>query len=589
MQHPESTGQGLDVGFQCRHLESISPPGESPSQGPLASMSSRVCDNCICKKVKCDRGRPTCSRCLTRGETCTYTSIRRKPGPQRGSQHAELLPNSQRSSESSATSGRSVSQEPALEPSIETRGGSPQLRAQLHVSQQQEEYLIEKFFDIVQDANPILSRERFLYRYRNSLCCQDLVSTIVTITAKLTGFSTSTDGSGIDARIDFLLSSSLLEQDMIGDSPSLDQYRKACLLAFYEFHQFPGHQSWMRIGRLTRMAYRIGLDRLENLRKLYREWSVISKEDIQEWRSVWWCIYRLDTYSNISSGTPFLIESDLINTSLVMAHSSPSPGGTEAPQELYLPSESEGLWKLLSALTSDPETMIMNIHNLTVAATREAGSVTRSHLLRPQEDTIKRLGDVGRHLSALRLALPHGWLNPKRNAFSYESQADHHARLLTILHLLMAQLLLSISDCDRKQYDEWLMSWQRVLEICQDIASIAEQWNSSFCLKVDPGICFIIFTALIFLDVHQKSPELPANQQANIIHDKTVLRLQLEQFARIWTLPKLLTLSFETFSESVSGPLSYRQVSIMLSRFEAPLHPRWLQFLSSARVELESC
>ncbi|KAM5386402.1 hypothetical protein ACJZ2D_000365 [Fusarium nematophilum] len=175
---------------------------------------------------------------------------------------------------------------------------------------------LEKYFDIVQDASPIFSRDRFLQRYKD-FCSRDLISTICVITAKVTGFELSADSSCLDVYIDMLLSSSLLEVDMIGDSPSLDQFRKACLLAFYEFHQFPGHQSWLRIGRLTRMAYRVGLDRLENMRALYSDWKTVDEKDMQEWRTVRWCIYRLDSYSNLASGTPFPTEDDHINTALV--------------------------------------------------------------------------------------------------------------------------------------------------------------------------------------------------------------------------------------------------------------------------------
>ncbi|OJJ36346.1 hypothetical protein ASPWEDRAFT_49871 [Aspergillus wentii DTO 134E9] len=449
---------------------------------------------------------------------------------------------------------------------------------------------LERYFDIAQDANPILSKERFLNAYDTSLCNRGLVSAIVTITAKLTGYTFPVDGPSLDAHVDLLLSSSLLEQDILGDSPSLDQFRKACILSFYEFHQFPGHQSWMRIGRLTRMAYRIGLDRLENMCALYPDWSAIGKEDLQEWRSVWWCIYRLDSYTNLSSGTPYVIEDGLVNTSLILGQSNWSSNGTDAFQELYLPLDSEGLWKLVPTVTSHPETLLTNIHIITVAAMRQAGLVSRVHLLRPQEETIARLANVERHLAALRLALPPGWLNPKRNAFSDETHAGHHARLITVFHLFMAQLLLSILGCGRTREDEWLMSWQRVLETCQDIASIAAQWDGSFCLQVDPAITFTIFTALIFIDLHRKSTAISTpSLLSQIDHDRTVLRLHLEQYASFWTLPRLLTLSFESFSESVSGPLSHCQIALILSRFEAPLHPRWLQFLSSAQAVLDAC
>lgn len=82
-----------------------------------------------------------------------------------------------------------------------------------------------------------------------------------------------------------------------------------------------------------------------------------------------------------------------------------------------MPPDSEGLWKLVAAVTSSPETLLTNVHNFNVAAMRQAGLVTRMHLLRPQE-TVAHLANVARQLSEIRLALPPGWLNPKRNAFS---------------------------------------------------------------------------------------------------------------------------------------------------------------------------
>ncbi|PYI09365.1 hypothetical protein BO78DRAFT_308365 [Aspergillus sclerotiicarbonarius CBS 121057] len=441
---------------------------------------------------------------------------------------------------------------------------------------------LERFFDIVHDANPILDKERFLREYRGSLCSQQLVSAIVLITAKLTGTVLPDDGLDLDASIDKLLSSSLLEEEIVGDFPSLDQFRKACILAFYEFHQFPGNQSWMRIGRLTRMAYRIGLDRLEALRVRYDDWKTVSWEDIQEWRSIWWCIYRLDAYSNLSSGTPFLIEDGLIDTSLVLGkQNSDDP---ECPQELSLSRQVNSLWKMVPAITAHPETVVQNLQNITISAVRQVGLVARLHFLRPREETVFHLATVEQHLSEVRLSLPPGWLNPRRNAFSAESPASHHSRMISLLLILMAQLLLSILHCGASQGDDWLVNWQRIYQICQDIASVVEQWDSSFCLKVDPAICFTTFTALVFLELHRKSAVTSLfNIESQIDHEKTVLLLQLEQFASVWTLPRLLTLSFKSFSESVRGPLSNRQITLILSRFEAPLHPRWLQFLSSAQ------
>lgn len=395
---------------------------------------------------------------------------------------------------------------------------------------------LEMFFSIVQDVNPIFSRVRFFHSYRNSTCSRELVSTIVLITAKLTGYVFPMNSHVLDVCIDQLLSSSLLDGDMFSDSPTLDQFRKACLLAFYEFHQYPGNQSWMRIGKLTRMAYRIGLDRLESIRSFYPDWSSIDREDIEEWRLVWWCIYRLDSYSNLSSGTPYLIDEKLANTALVAGHHA---------QEISLPSHPGDLWKSIQVITSNPETLLINVHTITATAMRQAGLILRVHSLQAQEKTISHITDAERHLSTLRQALPPGWFNPNRNAFSNESHVDHHARLVTVLHLRMAQLLLAVLNCGKGEESDRPMSWQQVLEASQDIASIAGQWDNSFCLKVDPAISFIFFTALIFLDLHKKSTAISIpDLVSSIDHHMTVLRLQLEQFASIWTLPKLLARKF---------------------------------------------
>lgn len=170
------------------------------------------------------------------------------------------------------------------------------------------------------------------------------------------------------------------------------------------------------------------------------------------------------------------------------------------------------------------------------------------HLLRSQEGiAATQFAKAERQLATIRLALPTGWLNPRRNAFSNESHADHHARMITVFHLRMVQLLLSIADRGLRDAGEWMISCQRVLEACQDIATIADQWDSSFCLAVDPAICFTIFTALIFLDLHKKTTITleQNNNNTNLSSDETdhhisIVHLQLQHFGSIWTLPRLL-------------------------------------------------
>ena len=402
---------------------------------------------------------------------------------------------------------------------------------------------------MIHDAIPIFSRQRFLPSVRASLFSRDLISTLVLITAKLTGFTFSSDDIDIDASIDVMLSSGSLQEDMFSDVPSLDQFRKACLLAFYEFHQFPGRQAWMRISKIIRTAYWIGLDHLENLRVSLPYWCEMSQHELEDWRLVWWCVYRLDSYANLSAGTPYLIDETLVNTSLIrdqpldsLEESQPGRQG-----QLYLPSQPDRLWELLPAIASDSQqTSLFNIHIITTTATRQAGRMLRLIMPGQQGETEAYLTDLERRLSSLRLSLSTNYLNPMRNAFTHERASEHHARLVNVFHLSMARLLLSLMRCaTREEGNEWLLSWQQVLETCQDITSLSEQWNGAFSLSVDPAISFILFTALIFLNLHKRFAALATSAVCtNIEHCENVLLLHLEQFAIAWTLPRLLIREF---------------------------------------------
>ncbi|KAF4335816.1 fungal specific transcription factor factor [Fusarium beomiforme] len=262
----------------------------------------------------------------------------------------------------------------------------------LTILPEEEAYLADEYFKSINEAIPLFSKETVIVsREILSACSRDLVEALLLITAKLLDFKFASTPFGLDSRIDQILSATSLQEDTAGDFPTLDSFRKFCLLAFYEFHQFPGQQAWMRIGKLVRLAYWMGLDRLDIIQSVSIEWSSVSDKDLQDWKLIWWCVYRLDSC-------------------------------------YYLP---EG--------------------------------------------------------------------------------------------------------------DDWTLSWQRVLEICQNVAGIAEKWDSNYTLTVDPAVAFISFTALIFLDVHKKYTEATNTHLISEIENcELLLLLQLEQFSSHWKLPSLL-------------------------------------------------
>ena len=74
---------------------------------------------------------------------------------------------------------------------------------------------------------------------------------------------------------------------------SLATMQQACLLAFYAFHNSPGQRAWTRIGHLTRKAYSLGLSQLDAERPPSTLCTRRQREDLDEWRRVWWMIYCL--------------------------------------------------------------------------------------------------------------------------------------------------------------------------------------------------------------------------------------------------------------------------------------------------------
>ncbi|KAH7014747.1 hypothetical protein EDB80DRAFT_864185 [Ilyonectria destructans] len=576
--------------FNAPLPEVIAPSHGSHIDSPTSS--SRVCDNCILKKVICgDR------HALVVSSADTLAHIHQSDADQA---HVKapttgpgnpVSPNVEVSSTDATVSSHEPIGLPHYEPPPDARSGTG-CSTYVDILPEEEEHLIGQFLEVLHDAVPIFSRARFLSSVRGSVYSRDLISTLLLITAKLTRFTFTSDRFVLDTSIDLILGSGSVEEDIYGDCPSLDHFRKACLLAFYEFNQFPGQQAWIRISKLTRTAYWIGLDRLENLHAHTLGGAVVGQDDLDDWRLVWWFIYRLDSYVNLSYGVPYLIDETLVKTALPWDQQSDDLSATQEldpKPKIYLPSRPDDLWKLVDAVTSVPrQTSLSNLHTITVTATRQAGRALQLHMLEPSTETVACSRNVERRLSALRLALPTSYLNPTRNVFLNETSSVHHSRLVTILHLHVARLLVSIIKCSGfDQEDEWLLSWQQLLEICQDIASVSEQWNSTFCLSADPAVCLIVFTALGFVDLQRKFAGVAdSTLQSNLEHCETVLLLLLEKFASSWTLPRLLVLSFKSFKESLTGPLTRTDIQTILSRFEAPLHPRWLRFLSSTHGDV---
>lgn len=266
----------------------------------------------------------------------------------------------------------------------------------------------------------------------------------------------------------------------------------------------------------------------------------MSNDEIEEWRSLWWCIYCLDSYCNITAATPFVVELDSVKTRLRQnAESADSQFVSEAA--IFLPAETEQLWKTSKEITSRAGDFTFNIHIVTTTIIREAARLSRLWKQNPSERLRSRFDALEHDLSAVRLSLPAHYFNLARNVLLNESSSAHHGRLISILHLHASRVLLSYPLNLQENESEWLTRWRRTLEGCEDIVLVIREWNPQQCLSVDPAVCLIASEALMILHLHSQDmansePEL----QTRLRTHKDLLLLFLEQFATIWDLPRFL-------------------------------------------------
>ena len=206
---------------------------------------------------------------------------------------------------------------------------------------------MDKFFEHIHPTFPIfrynpvlpLNLSRTSDRVRSILCA---------MSAKVLGPVSFWSAASADLLLKELMKDATIEDSMPGDPQALDSFRAACLLAFYGFHQCPGQNTWMRISLLTRKAYQFELHQIDHGDDISKFGDKFMTEDeIEDWKQVWWCIYCLDSYSSFSTGTPYLVELESLNTSLPEPLTVSSCGvPREQPNPLLLSPEISGLWEI---------------------------------------------------------------------------------------------------------------------------------------------------------------------------------------------------------------------------------------------------
>ena len=416
------------------------------------------------------------------------------------------------------------------------------------------------FFRHCHLAFALFDRTKFLQQFEDYQIPRDLLQTILLITQQVLHSGHDTTIMHPSSALDVLNESTFKTLECWGEWITVDVFQQACLLTYYDFHQNSGPNVWMKAGQLTRQAYRYGLNELDDPDQcaLY-SYRRVDEDEIEEWRKIWWFIYCLDSYSNTSSGMPFIIELGSIRTALVGGGLTQDPTCSHPATMIFLPNNTGDLWETLRNIIRGGRQLNFNIHMVTTTLLREANRLHRLHIQSCPQRVYDQITALKEHISAVRLALPSGYLSPSRNTLIDESQYDHHARLVCVLHLHLARLLLVLPPFQPQIDNEWFQNWCESLASCQDIAAVVQEWDSTFTSATDPAICLAIIPALLVLQLHNRcGHEDDQITLTRIASNSNVLLLFLDQFSSLWSLPRVLKgkTSAPKYPASVTDSLS---------------------------------
>ncbi|KEF52552.1 uncharacterized protein A1O9_11394 [Exophiala aquamarina CBS 119918] len=450
----------------------------------------------------------------------------------------------------------------------------------IQLSIDEERQIIETFFSHVQPSIPLLLREPFMQRYERGDVDLDLLRTLLAVVTKLRGISDAWKVSSPESYLRRRLDDQVGDEQTISSFATLDMAQESCLLAYYEFHQYPGHRAWLRIGRLVRGAYIRGLHQLDNKnqRPLYDS-KPFMEDEREEWRHIWWWIYCLDSYSNITAATPFSVEVESIGTALLSTH--PSLHGQSATStSIFLPPEADVLWTTVQEIVARGRSTALNLQIVSQTALRRAATLARLWRLNPSDRLNGQLELLENHVSAFRLALPVRYLRPSRDVASNESSSNHHARLVFLLELHVCRLMITLCLLHKNE-SEWLRNWQASLEMCEDVVSIVRHWDPKHCTSVDPATCLLILRTLILIHLHGKqSTKSELELKSKLSSYEDLLLLFMGHFATTWNLPSFLINSFNKLRSVLPSKLSSAEIRQFLRHHQGLLHQSWFKLVS---------
>lgn len=366
-----------------------------------------------------------------------------------------------------------------------------------------------------------------------------------------------------------------------GSDLTMDELKASLLLYVYEMSESLRWDTVAEIARITRMAElyyalhfdsRPGessktgiLDDWMHLRSQKRDIS--SGPDAEEWNSVWWCIYSLDTscsavtsFSNTITDNlqakmalPAMSVSEFTNPSLFDQESS------EDGSQFIKSSAGAKHWETMSMIFSKASCRNRNLY-FGACSLMRAVTELRSLTIRSRgRDIQKRLNELESDCTATSFALPPWFFNPTRNLGIAETDEEHQRRLDVLLVWSGANVLLSIcaakisshSACSELQ--ELQVLWLTILSKANEMVLIIQNWKPGYFKAIDPMCSYLILLAASVLAFDGELGATNASTPSQSSEHLDLLRLFLDQMGNNWPIACRLSNTLKSLRAKLSG------------------------------------
>lgn len=225
------------------------------------------------------------------------------------------------------------------------------------------------------------------------------------------------------------------EEIQKNDPVTLTLIKTACLLTLYENTKAPSRQGWLLVNSAVRLALMAQLHQIDT--RDYPANDEVSAAEKEEWRFVWWTVWKLDCTLNVTACAPFGINDQMIGTGLVSTTIEDFTRNIVYTTNFPLmPAEMDPL-KFWTSSPLGPQICDagdgFNTHLFATSLLRAVSECQQRLDIKSTMEDIKRIAALDDILSSMHLILPDWFLDASRR--DMESVHCHRTRLEIIIML----------------------------------------------------------------------------------------------------------------------------------------------------------